>query len=139
MTSPGKYLHAKKDSFNIKADLLQGQDIKATNLEVYGTTTLYGDAHVSANPPYDSTPEAIVLNSNSSSGTSTYYARGDHSHGITMANFVTGSSNQITVTNNANGTITLSFPTTIQTTTVNATNLLPITDNTGVVGNSSYT
>jgi hypothetical protein len=101
--NPDKYIKANNEGIVIK-----GNTITTNDLEVYGNATIFGGVSASNIPPYDNNPENVATFADV--GSSTAYSRGDHIHALDINNFINGTLNEINITDNLNGTATLSIP-----------------------------
>jgi hypothetical protein len=106
--SPYQYIKATQDGLDIKGGDIELQKLTTQDLEVYGDVSIFGGFEASSIPPYNSTPQSVVIPSEAAEGTVTSYARGNHKHGLDINVFLVGQSGEINVVDNGNGTATLS-------------------------------
>jgi hypothetical protein len=93
---------------DIKGGDIELQKLTTQDLEVYGDVSIFGGFEASSIPPYNSTPQSVVIPSEAAEGTVTSYARGNHKHGLDINVFLVGQSGEINVVDNGDGTATLS-------------------------------
>ena len=78
--SPNRYIKVDEDGVDIKGGVFQTEKLIAEELEVFGDVTIFGDFEASPIPPYAGNMIDITNTDGGSDGTTSDYARGDHTH-----------------------------------------------------------